>query len=122
MGRYIWLPHKKHKTDVKFISLASGGDWKAMYAEHDFSGWYYASVAAWALAKVTYKDVGITNQEILGIVPVDEIGGEKSIAEFNDYFIGYCVEPPLNDDEEMAKRIDVVRELIEEDKLEESKK
>jgi len=96
----------------EIISISSAVGWTALFATQDYKGLEYSSLSSWAIVKDENGQCYYT-----GIYPVlHEMSGEIACT-IDKYFIGYVHESNLDwpDEEEIRLRIEVKREISEED-------
>lgn len=98
--------------NVVIKQLLAASEYRAMFADKDCSSWYWCDLVAWALIVRGNRD------DIVGIILSDEMGGEMSIAEEQRDFIGfYHVEIGPPGEDEMSRRLRIIKEIEEEGEI-----
>jgi len=103
--------------------LLPAGGWYALFADNEYKGYTYTALIAWA-----YGVRGIESESgdsrgvpaIIGIIPLDEMGGEVAFAPLQSGFLGYFSRydefPPEQGD--ISGRLEIAKKRAEETLLE----
>lgn len=96
------LPTQLHKRRARVLQLIEANDWYALIANAECTMTLRCPLTAWALIELEDG-----KQDVVGLIPLDELGGEVGVAPWTDFFVGYLKEgESLPSD--MDNRLDVV--------------